>query len=109
MYIAAFAPDTGDSLGSLLKSMSPSDIGPALVPDAGGFLFIDRAKFHDVFAKDVSPAEARIGSNSEAHLRAHFRDVLSKRSLEDNPLALIPLPAKTGRSTRICSGLWPKE
>ena len=60
VYIAAFAPDTGDSLGSLLKSMSPSDIGPALVPDAGGFLFIDRAKFHDVFAKDVSPAEARI-------------------------------------------------
>jgi pimeloyl-ACP methyl ester carboxylesterase len=60
VYIAAFAPDAGDSLGSLLKSMAPSDIGPALVPDAGGFLYIDRAKFHDVFAKDVSPAEARI-------------------------------------------------
>jgi pimeloyl-ACP methyl ester carboxylesterase len=40
--------------------MAPSDIGPALAPDAGGFLHIDRAKFHDVFAKDVSPAEARI-------------------------------------------------
>jgi pimeloyl-ACP methyl ester carboxylesterase len=60
VYIAAFAPDAGDSLGSLLKSMAPSDIGPALVPDAGGFLSIDRAKFHDVFAKDVSPSEARI-------------------------------------------------
>jgi pimeloyl-ACP methyl ester carboxylesterase len=60
VYIAAFAPETGDSLGSLLKSMSPSDIGPALAPDAGGFLYIDRAKFHDVFAKDVSPVEARI-------------------------------------------------
>ena len=60
VYIAAFAPDAGDSLGSLLKSMAPSDIGPALVSDAGGFLSIDRAKFHDVFAKDVSPSEARI-------------------------------------------------
>jgi len=60
VYIAAFAPDAGDSLGSLLKSMAPSEIGPALVPDAGGFLSIDRAKFHDVFAKDVSPSEARI-------------------------------------------------
>jgi pimeloyl-ACP methyl ester carboxylesterase len=60
VYIAAFAPDAGDSLGSLLKSMAPSDIGRALVPDAGGFLYIDRAQFHDVFAKDVSPAEARI-------------------------------------------------
>jgi pimeloyl-ACP methyl ester carboxylesterase len=60
VYIAAFAPDSGDSLGSLLKSMAPSDIGSALVPDAGGFLSIDRAKFRDVFAKDVSPSEARI-------------------------------------------------
>lgn len=60
VYIAAFAPDSGDSLGSLLKSMAPSDIGGALVPDAGGFLSIDRAKFRDVFAKDVSPSEARI-------------------------------------------------
>ena len=60
VYIAAFAPDTGDSLGSLLKSKVPSDIGPALVADAAGFLSIDRAKFHEVFAKDVSPSEARI-------------------------------------------------
>ena len=60
VYIAAFAPDSGDSLGSLLKSKAPSAIGPALVADAAGFLSIDRAKFHDVFAKDVSPSEARI-------------------------------------------------
>ena len=60
VYIAAFAPDTGDSLGSLLKSMAPSDIGSALSPDTAGFLYIDRAKFHNVFAKDVSPSEARI-------------------------------------------------
>lgn len=60
VYIAAFAPDVGDSLGSLLKSMAPSDIGPALVADTAGFLSIDRAKFHDVFARDVSTVEARI-------------------------------------------------
>jgi len=60
VYIAAFAPAAGDSLGSLLKSMAPSDIGPALAPDAAGFLYIDRAKFHDVFAKDVATGEARI-------------------------------------------------
>jgi pimeloyl-ACP methyl ester carboxylesterase len=60
VYIAAFAPDSGDSLGALLKSKAPSDIGPALVPDSAGFLYIDRAKFHDVFAKDVPASEARI-------------------------------------------------
>ncbi len=66
VYIAAFAPDTGESLGSLPKSSKePSDIGPALVPDSGGFLFIDRAKFHDVFAKDVPPAETRIAAATQ--------------------------------------------
>jgi pimeloyl-ACP methyl ester carboxylesterase len=60
VYVAAFAPDSGDSLGGLLKSMAPSDIGPALAPDAGGFVYIDRSKFHDVFAQDVKPAEARL-------------------------------------------------
>lgn len=60
VYVAAFAPDTTDSLGSLLKSMAPSDIEPALVPDSGGFLSISPAKFRDVFAGDVSPSEARI-------------------------------------------------
>ena len=60
VYIAAFGPDAGDSLGALLKSKAPSSIGPALVPDSAGFLYIDRAKFHDVFAKDVSDSESRI-------------------------------------------------
>jgi len=60
VYIAAFAPEKGDTLNSLLKSMEPSDIGPALAPDSGGFVYIDRLKFHDVFAKDVSADEARI-------------------------------------------------
>jgi pimeloyl-ACP methyl ester carboxylesterase len=60
VYIAAFAPDTTDSLGSLLKSMAPSDIGAALVADSAGFLSIDPAKFRNVFARDVSPSEARI-------------------------------------------------
>ncbi len=66
VYIAAFGPDAGESLGSLLKSSKvPSDIGPALVPDSGGFLSIDRAKFRDVFAKDVSPGEARIAAATQ--------------------------------------------
>jgi pimeloyl-ACP methyl ester carboxylesterase len=60
VYIAAFAPDNGESVGKLLGSMAPSAIGPALVPDAGGFLGIDRARFHEVFAQDLSPVEATL-------------------------------------------------
>jgi pimeloyl-ACP methyl ester carboxylesterase len=66
VYIAAFAPDTGESAGALLKrSKAPDELGPALVPDSGGFLSIDRAKFHDVFAKDVPPSEARIAAATQ--------------------------------------------
>lgn len=59
-YVAAFAPDDGESLGGLLERGPQSDIGPALVPDAAGFLSIDRAKFQDVFAHDVQGVEARV-------------------------------------------------
>ena len=66
VYIAAFAPDTGESAGALLKrSKAPDELGPALMPDAGGFLYINREKFHDVFAKDIPPSEARIAAATQ--------------------------------------------
>jgi pimeloyl-ACP methyl ester carboxylesterase len=60
VYIAAFAPEVGDSLAKLLGSMAPAAIGPALVKDSSGFLHIDREKFREVFAKDVSEKETRL-------------------------------------------------
>ncbi len=56
VYIAAFGPDENEALQPLLEKY-PSLIGTALVPDAAGYLYIDRAKFKDAFAGDVSPAE----------------------------------------------------
>ena len=59
VYIAAFAPEPNEPIGAF-GDKYPAPLGQALRPDAAGFLYIDRAQFHDVFAKDVSPAEARI-------------------------------------------------
>jgi len=56
VYVAAFGPDAGESLGPLLEKY-PSKIGAALVPDAAGFLYIDRTKFKEAFAADVSDPE----------------------------------------------------
>jgi pimeloyl-ACP methyl ester carboxylesterase len=53
VYVAAFAPDANENLQALLQQY-PSKIGGALVPDAAGFLYIDRAQFQEVFAADVS-------------------------------------------------------
>jgi pimeloyl-ACP methyl ester carboxylesterase len=59
VYVAAFAPDAGENLGSLLQKY-PSSIGAALRPDSAGFLYIDRAKFREVFAQDVDETTARV-------------------------------------------------
>src|SRR6266403_6026421 len=53
VYTAAFAPDVGETLNGLIERFSPSPLGTAVIPDSAGFLYIDRAKFHGVFAKDL--------------------------------------------------------
>jgi len=59
VYIAAFAPDSGEPVGAFFEKY-PSALAAALRPDAAGYLYIDRALFSDVFAKDVEAEEARV-------------------------------------------------
>ncbi|BDI30451.1 alpha/beta hydrolase [Capsulimonas corticalis] len=60
VYLAAYAPDAGEPLGVLNDKFGPSQLATALAPDAAGFLYVDRAKFHEVFCKDVPDTEASI-------------------------------------------------
>jgi pimeloyl-ACP methyl ester carboxylesterase len=60
VYVAAFAPDAGESISAAGARFAPPPLNSALAPDAAGFLYIDREKFHDVFCQDVPAAEARI-------------------------------------------------
>jgi len=64
VYVAAFGPDEGENLQALLEKY-PSKIGVALVPDAAGFLYIDRGKFKEVFAADVSERDLSILSAAQ--------------------------------------------
>lgn len=59
VYISAFAPEAGELVNAFGEKY-PVPLGQALKPDAAGFLYIDRAQFHDVFAKDLSPTEANV-------------------------------------------------
>jgi pimeloyl-ACP methyl ester carboxylesterase len=59
VYIAAMAPDAGEPNGALLAQY-PSLLATGLVPDAAGFLYIDRAKFREIFAADMDRTEARV-------------------------------------------------
>ena len=66
VYVAAFQPDVGESLGSLGAKMPPA--GKPLIPSADGFLFIDRANFHADFAADVDIATTALMARSQVPL-----------------------------------------
>ena len=44
VYIAAFAPDKGESVAALIKDPPPGAPVPPILPPQDGFLFLDRAK-----------------------------------------------------------------
>jgi|SRR5450631_3856949 pimeloyl-ACP methyl ester carboxylesterase len=65
VYIAAFAPDKGESVQTLIGTPPPGAPVPPILPPQNGFLFLDRAKFADAFAADVAPAEAAFMADSQ--------------------------------------------
>jgi pimeloyl-ACP methyl ester carboxylesterase len=65
VYITAFAPDKGESVGSLIKNAPPGAPVPPILPPQDGFLFLDRAKFPASFAADVDPEKAAFMADSQ--------------------------------------------
>ena len=65
VYIAAFAPDKGESVAALLKDPPPGAAVPPILPPQDGFLFLDKAKFAASFAADVNPEAAAFMADSQ--------------------------------------------
>jgi pimeloyl-ACP methyl ester carboxylesterase len=53
VYIAAFVPDKGESVNTLIEGFPKDGPQPPILPPQDGFLFLDREKFPDSFAADV--------------------------------------------------------
>lgn len=53
VYVAAFVPDAGESVASLIEGGTP----PPLQPSADGFLFFNPTLFPQVFAHDLPTAQ----------------------------------------------------
>jgi pimeloyl-ACP methyl ester carboxylesterase len=64
-YIAAFAPDAGESVETLIANPPPGAPVPPILPPQDGFLLLDNAKFTDSFAADVDPSTARFMADSQ--------------------------------------------
>jgi len=58
VYVAAFAPDEGESTGNFVdvKKLPPG----LLVPDSGGFVYLNPKMFHGAFVQDANATEAEI-------------------------------------------------
>ncbi|MGH7519418.1 MAG: alpha/beta fold hydrolase [Gemmatimonadales bacterium] len=75
VYVAAFAPDEGDSLGSIFARRPPPPGAGNIRPDKDGFLWIAPDKFHDSFCQDLDAAEALVMALAQKPIAARcFED-----------------------------------
>jgi pimeloyl-ACP methyl ester carboxylesterase len=65
VYIAAFAPDAGESVNTLIADPPPGAPVPPILPPVDGFLFLDREKFAASFAADLPAADAAFMRDSQ--------------------------------------------
>ncbi len=66
VYVAAFQPDTGESLASLGEKMPAAS--KAIRPSPDGFLHLDPSLFHADFAADLPAAQADFMARSQVYL-----------------------------------------
>ena len=65
VYIAAFAPDKGESVAALIKNPPLGAPVPPILPPQDGYLSLDKAKFAASFAGDVTKEKAEFMANSQ--------------------------------------------
>jgi len=65
VYIAAFAPDKGESVNALIKDPVPGAPVPPILPPQDGFLALDKAKFAESFAADLPAEKAQFMADSQ--------------------------------------------
>lgn len=85
VYIAAFAPDAGESAGAITQSNPPSAIAN-VVPDSDGYLWISADKFHESFCQDLSSDEALVMAvTQKAPLGTTFGDNVTAPAWKKKP------------------------
>ncbi len=85
VYIAAFAPDAGESPGSISQGNPPAAIAN-LAPDSDGYLWIQQEKFHESFCQDLTAEEGLVmGVTQKAPLASTFGDTIVRASWKKRP------------------------
>ena len=109
VYIAAFAPDRGESVSSLIKDPVPGAPVPPILPPQDGFLLLDQSKFAASFAADVGEQKAAFMAASQVPWGvAALAGAVSQASWKSKPSwylvakddKMIPPPAQRAMSQR---------
>lgn len=110
VYLAAFAPDNGESVQSLIKKPVPGAAVPPLLAPDDGFILIDRQKFAAAFAADVDPKTAQFMASAQVPWGVDaFTGAVTEASWKKKPSyylvakddKMIPPQAQRGMSQRI--------
>ena len=90
VYVAAFAPDEGESVSTLIKDPPPGAPVPPILPPQDGYLFLDKAKFPASFAADVDADRAAFMADSQVPWGVGaLSGTISKPGVEDQ-VELVP-------------------
>ncbi|WP_194790826.1 alpha/beta hydrolase [Pseudomonas sp. UFMG81] len=85
VYIAAFAPDAGESPGALTQQHLPA-AAPNLAPDSDGYLWLKPDKFHESFCQDLSADEGLVMAvTQKAPLASTFGDEIERPAWKHKP------------------------
>lgn len=85
VYIAAFAPDAGESPGALTQQHPPVG-APNLAPDSDGYLWVKPDKFHESFCQDLGADEALVMAvTQKAPLASTFGEAVSDPAWRSKP------------------------
>ncbi|MEU4065615.1 alpha/beta hydrolase [Streptomyces wedmorensis] len=85
VYIAAFAPDTGESPGQITQENPPAAFDN-IAPDSDGYLWIKQDKFHESFAQDLTEDEAFVMAvTQKAPLASTFGDTVTSPAWRAKP------------------------
>jgi pimeloyl-ACP methyl ester carboxylesterase len=86
VYVAAFAPDAGQSAGALNASGTPAPMATEAKPDAEGFLKLTKIGVYDDFAQDLTATEKAVlyATNAPTNVKA-LGGTITKAAWHDKP------------------------
>ncbi|MEV6213875.1 alpha/beta hydrolase [Nocardia sp. NPDC051833] len=85
VYVAAFAPDAGESPGAISEQHPPAAFAN-IAPDSDGYLWIAQDKFHESFCQDLTAEEALVMAvTQKAPLGSTFGDTVTAPAWKVKP------------------------